>query len=399
MGDLRLYLAILLVFSFALLDAQQPAATSCVIGGKVFDIGTGAPVQRARIKLMSEERELYARTDSEGRFRIDNAPLDFYHLWAEGPGYERNVSQSSFDLRASGADKSSEPCCAYVFHPGLPAGSFSLSTDAQGIRHAQISVPLLANVVISGRVADQDGLPLQGYAVETIARRPAGLPLPPGEKEFGTMGPIDHTDDRGEFRIARPFGSYYVAVNKPEFLGLWEDGYRVTYYPHATDQASAKLLELAPGQQVRLEMQIVVQKGARVAGRLVLPVGVNTRRLYTRVMLVPVQSETAISRGLATNGKEDYEFKEVPPGKYDLLAFTGDGGTDVMGGNQTFTYGHMRALEVGDGDMAGVDVPLQPLRDLPVTATFRGCAPTRLRVSALNESPMQPPPSEGVTEH
>jgi hypothetical protein len=114
-------------------------------------------------------------------------------------------------------------------------------------------------------------------------------------------------------------------------------------------------------------------------------------------MLVPRQNEMAIARALSTNGKEDYEFREVPSGSYHLMAFTGNGGTDLMGGNQTFSYGYMGTIEVGDGDIAGFNVSLQPLRDLPVNVTFRGCVPFPVRITALNSSPLQPPPSEAVT--
>jgi hypothetical protein len=273
MSEARLCIALLLAFPGIQLVAQRVVPTSCVIEGDVFDVSTGALVKRARIKMWTNEpgEPLYARTDPEGRFRIANAPLGFYYLWAEGPGYERNVSKSTFDLRPSRADTSSEPCCAYVFHDGLPSGTFSLSTDTDGVRHARISIPLLGNAVISGRVIDQEGFPLEGYAIETFSRRISPQPIPAGENEFGRYGFIVHTDDRGEFRATRPYGDYYVVVNKPEFLGIWEDSYRVTYYPHAMDQASAKLLELAPGQQSRLDIQIVSQSGARVAGHLIFP--------------------------------------------------------------------------------------------------------------------------------
>lgn len=68
-----------------------------------------------------------------------------------------------------------------------------------------------------------------------------------------------------------------------------------------------------------------------------------------------------------------------------------------MGSNPTFTYGHRRTIELGDHDLPGIDVPLQPLRDLPVNVTFRGCSPYALRIEAANSTPMHPPIAESLS--
>jgi hypothetical protein len=86
---------------------------------------------------------------------------------------------------------------------------------------------------------------------------------------------------------------------------------------------------------------------------------------------------------LSTTGRDDYEFNDVLPGRYTLMALTRDASTDPYGGNRKAVFGLMQPFEAGDHDMNGVDLVLQPLRDLTGTVTFpEGCAPFPVRISA-----------------
>jgi hypothetical protein len=55
----------------------------------------------------------------------------------------------------------------------ISAGAFTRITGASGAR-ATIAIPLLAHAVISGRVIDPEGIPLQGYKIELLTDRRPG---------------------------------------------------------------------------------------------------------------------------------------------------------------------------------------------------------------------------------
>jgi hypothetical protein len=71
----------------------------------------------------------------------------------------------------------------------------------------------------------------------------------------------------------------------------------------------------------------------------------------------------------------------VLSGKYVLVALTIDASTDPLGHNQKPVYGFLQDIEVGNRDVVGFDVALQPLRDLAGEVTFgEGCKPVPLTI-------------------
>jgi hypothetical protein len=158
----------------------------------------------------------------------------------------------------------------------------------------------------------------------------------------------------------------------------WPASYRSTYYPHAVDLASAKPLTLAAGERISADIEIAHQAGVRVAGQLVRPAGVPSSSgslIYTSVALTPEQ-DIANSNGPFTSGQDEYEFNDVLPGKYTIVAVTRDASSDPFGGNQKVLFGFMQHLEVAAHDMNGVDLNLQPVRDLAGAIAFPdGCTP------------------------
>src|SRR5208337_2404869 len=152
------------------------------------------------------------------------------------------------------------------------------------------------------------------------------------------------------------------------------------------DLASAKPLELAAGEQARANIQIARQSGIHIAGRLVKPAGgeyPSGPLLYTNIVLVPEQNYLTNANGPFTTGRDDYEFRDVLPGKYTLMALTRDASSNPFGGNQKPLFGLTHPFEAGDRDMSGVDLVLQPLRDLAGAVSFPGgCAPFPVRINA-----------------
>jgi hypothetical protein len=406
------YFSLLLVVSSIYICAQDAAPTRAVVEGKVVASGTGAPIAGARVKLELQTEPIYTRTDAEGHFLFQNLAPALYFVSVESPGFLALASTPvDFTLPRSGGTGGGGRRVIEVPNASVRRGTVARSTDPDGTLRATVSAALTAYAAITGRVTDPDGLPLEDCPVEIMMKRPLSRdrgsspvvrPLPDGKSELMQIS-MAHTNDKGEFRAGRlEPGTYYVVANKVNFPGAWESTYQITYYPRAIDLMSAKPLDLAAGQQVRADIQIASQNGVRVAGRLIKPGAAEEPAhslLYTSVALVPEQNYLINSNGPFTTGRDDYALTNVLPGRYTLMALTRDASADPFGGSQKAVFGLTRSIEIGDRDMEGVDLVLQPLHDLAGTVTFReGCTPSPIHIRAQSFSnPLGPGPGDAVS--
>ncbi|HXN46518.1 MAG TPA: carboxypeptidase-like regulatory domain-containing protein [Bryobacteraceae bacterium] len=351
---------------------QTQPPTTGTIAGTVMNEATGVPIAGARVKLTPLETEaepLYGRTDAQGRFEFANLHPGHYGFAAESPGLSRSGQNS---------------CCV-----DLKAGG----------QRVALTVSLSPYAVISGKLTDFNGIPITDSQIGILRKRPKsearGLfdqALPDGQNMLVQTNEA-RTDDRGEFRAARVEpGTYYLVANNSH-LGPWEDrANRITYYPHALDFASARPLEVSAGQQVRADIQIARQTGVRVAGRLLKTArdeSASASYSYTNVTLVPEQNSLANANGLFTISRSDrFELTDILPGKYRLLAVTREQ-HDVWGADAKIVLTAARLIEVADKDVEGLDIELQPSRDLSGVATFtEGCAPVPVRIEAHAFGPL-----------
>ncbi len=392
------------------LFSQTPVATTAILEGDVVNSATGAPIAGARIKVDSQPGDfLYGKSDAKGHFVFSGLPTSFHTVNVEAPGFARPASalvDLSIHRPGGGTGVTVTSCCG---NPKTVAGT----ADADGTMHARISVPMVAYAVITGKVTDPSGLPLEGCTVEILMKRPVqktatgsnwrpGLRmLPDGQNEIVQVASVQ-TNDKGEFRAGRlEPGTWYVVANRTGSSGIWENSYRITYYPRALDLASAKPLGLAAGEQARANIQIAHQDGIHIAGRLVKPEGAEYPSgpfVYTNITLVPEQNYLTNANGPFTTGRGDYEFHDVLPGKYTLMALTSDVSSDPFGGNQKPLFGLTQPFEAGDRDMSGVDLVLQPLRDLPGAISFpEGCTPFAVRINAHSFNALGAGQAEGVS--
>jgi hypothetical protein len=339
--------------SFLLL---APLVCAQTVEGTVVNADTGGPISGARVRLdagpNSSSDPLYTRTGPDGHFQFAKPSQAGYTIWVDAPGY---------------------------IGPG---------------RCANALCPLTAYAVITGEVTDPYGVPIPDAQVEILQRLPAGSvhgpsvrmqPLPGGQFEVASQTQL-HADDRGRFRAA-PLapGTYYVAANRPMGMGSvgeWERTYRATYYPGVSDIAGASPLELAAGGHAQANIRIVRQSGVRVTGHLSqLP---STESAATQVRLVPQERYVSHpSLPITTTTNDRFEILNVPPGKYILGALAQTPGNPPQGGKPVL--GAMQDIEVGDRDLAGVEVALQPLPDLAGTVTFaEGCTPVPIRMRPIS---------------
>lgn len=381
---------ILPFLSFALpVCAQTPQTGIGIIEGDVINASTGAPIAGARVKIDRGPGAdpVFAKAGADGHFVFENFAPPAHMITAESPGFLRSMTY----LPGRGSYRTSVASA----NDG-PKVEVDLSIDADGTSHVKLSIPLLAYAVITGRVTDPEGLPIEGSSIEVLLKRPItpgvhpgrpGHPLPDGQNEVVSVnGTQVQTNDKGEYRAALLMpGTYYLGVNRSNSLFAWERAYHVTYFPNAVDFGSAKPVVLAAGQQFRADIQVVRIAGVRVSGKLIKPQGPdvpNGKFLFTQILLAPEQTYVTNANAPFTNANGDnFEFTAVPPGRYLLQAMTRDASTNPFG-DEKAVFGFTREIEVADRDMDGVDLTLQPVRDVSGTVTFgEGCRTTPMQIT------------------
>jgi hypothetical protein len=325
-----------LLLSLAITNAQQPRT----LDGDVVDSVTGGPLALTRVKLVSgKSTALYAAADAGGHFHFDNLAATPYTLSVDHPGY--------------------------------------LATSPIRIGAAQTSVriPLTAGAVLYGSVTDPNGLPAATdgvFYIQIFEERQDKS----GSERVVAGRPYIFVDDRGQYRSAllAP-GTYYVAALCQQAPTFRSRTWRATYYPHALDAVSAKAIQLSPGQKLRADIQVISQSGIRVSGKVLVspydapPPGVQ---VTTWVNLV-AHGELIGRPGYSSGIKDDqFEVADLLPGKYTLVAQTRQ--MRPNGDDQKYLSGALREVEIGDRDITGLVIELQPLAEVTGKVAFaEGC--------------------------
>jgi hypothetical protein len=404
----------LILLSF--LHAQSSGPVSAALEGDIVDSTTNAPISLARVRLEGQPNEFrYAKADRQGHFALANLPPGRYTMTVDSPRYLQS-SRTLVDLTSPSPARSGAVIAGRaIASPSglLPEAKVTRSVGEDGVIRAQAVVPMLAYATIVGTVTDPYGLPLANGTVSLFAKaspRLSASPAAPGSTALAASPRSGtQTDDRGQYRISylQP-GTYWVAAAKGYGIAqTWESSHRTTYFPAAFSLETAQPLELAPGQLVRADIRILRQAGVRVAGKLIKPGGAAdslvtvpgnppTSLLFTNIALVPHGVVPTNPNGPFTTAQEDFEFHDVVPGEYTLMALTRDAAAGFP--NQKPMFGLLREIEVGDRDMLGYDLQLEPLRDLAGQVTFgAGCQAAPLDISANGSSPVSGPPATVTT--
>ncbi|MBV9761797.1 MAG: carboxypeptidase regulatory-like domain-containing protein [Acidobacteriaceae bacterium] len=293
------------------LQAQNSqTAANALVEGAVFNKVSGAPVKRAHVKFIRLDTqdlpETYADTDASGRFSMSLAPGQ-YRIWVERAGFSRlNYGASS----TAGAGK------ALTLSPGQELRDISFGISPLG--------------VISGRVLDDDGDPMQGAGVQVLKISYAtGKP---------TLVPFSGTgsNDRGEYRaFGLPPGRYFLLVtqpgaplSKPASSGLLiadsQDFFAPLYYPGAVEFSGATPLDLAEGAELQdVDIRLRRIPVVTLQGHVVSPFEDFAGSRW-RVVLAPREGDSAsqIDRATATVDRASgrFELHNVAPGSYMLVA-------------------------------------------------------------------------------
>lgn len=287
-------------------------------------------------------------TDGTGKFRFENV----------APGnYRITYQRSGFMLPRQ---------------TGSAARTMSVRVGP-GETVTNLRYSLMPQAVLSGRVVDEEGEPLQGVSVRVTSATPSR-----GRREFRGMR-SNATDDRGQFRIPEIApGKVLLAFESRSFMGESVPleqagggpalGYATTFYPGTIDASQAQPLDVKAGMEIsNLDVTLRRVPVFKIKGRAIDEDGKPIQRFMASAVSVtyPQASSVGISAGAQPDGR--FEITNVPPGDYLVFIRSmgrgggpgGPGGPGGQGGPGSASSGSAR-VSVGSRDLDGLVVQLNP---------------------------------------
>jgi hypothetical protein len=334
-------------------DPGTEAAKKARLEGSVVSL-TGEPIPRATLRLQGTAIQagqlntaVSVTADDAGKFVFPAVePGRNYQLTAQRPGYVA----ARYGARA----------------PNAPGAPLSLE-EGQVVKG--VVVTMTPQGVISGRVSEQNGDPIQGAMV---------LVLRPGyQRGVRVMSPMNtlQTNEQGEYRFANlPPGRYFLAVTGRPIIEVLTptgdaaaraEGNITTYYPNGGDIQSAAPLNITAGSELR-GIDIRMRKGRmfHIRGKVVngatgAPAGGVVLRAQPKQDLMAggtilTQLSGATTQARAQDGV--FELRNLVPGTYLIQTMNG---VSINGATTPKLTGSLE-VTLSDQDVSGVVFALGP---------------------------------------
>jgi len=322
-----------------------PPKDPCSVEGQVLNSLTGEPIRKAHITLQGMGSPKAASpstyggvTDAGGRFVIQDIEPGSYFAVAERNGFTNGQSTG--------------------WGRGYTPTNLSLNP---GQHTSDIVFKLVPHGVITGRVLDEDGEPVQDVQISVLHNR-----FVRGKRVLTPSG-VSGTDDLGEYRIfGLAPGKYYLSATYRHSNmmmaqdrtpgGAPEEGYAPTYFPGTTDPAGAVAIDVSAGS-VLAGTDVTLRKihTVRIRGRVANAAG-NGLPSHTMLRLMPRNSAFGgfyaqmWTQALRNHGGT-FEFGGVAPGAYLVWAEWSDEGQG---------YSVLQPVDVGNNNLDDVTVLLSP---------------------------------------
>jgi Carboxypeptidase regulatory-like domain len=359
---MRRFLLIPAILAIAsVLLAQSPASSDskpsenavpapATVTGRVVTAAEGNPLKSARVVLIPERNpshheEIYAASsDSDGHFTLKGIPAGRYRFFASHAGFV----EQHYKAGANGTGP------LFSLRPGDTV--------------SDILFRLTAAAVITGRVSNEDGDPMQRVEV-TALRRPSEEEVEdddsprPHKIQMQSVGAAE-SDDRGQYRIfgLKP-GEYFVKAKDsfepsgpdiPVDESFWVmrslgSEYAPVYYPGVIQVSQAQVVPLKAGEEAQADITVRRVKTVEIAGRLIGPTGAAANAF---VSLSPADGVSDFDRQDTTDDKGNFHLRNVPEGTYYILAFQREEGTHV------YESRARQKIEVGGDNLDGVTISL-----------------------------------------
>jgi hypothetical protein len=315
-------------------QTQPPLETKsddlCTIEGQVTNSATGAPLRKAELSLRGAERTTpgtmaggySATSDAGGNFTIKDIQPGKYTLSAQRTGFV------SLQYGARG--------------PLRPGTTLTLNP---GQRLKDLSLRLIPQAVITGRIVDENNEPIASAWVQTLR-----YSYVMGKRQLMQAGGAN-TNDLGEYRIfGLAPGRYYLVAK--ESNDDWEanvdasvspatENYVSTYYPGTRDPGAAMPIDIGPGEMRDLNLALVKSRTFYVYGRV-------QGRPDAEVVLLPRGQAAWMSidqRNHGTGPNGAFEFHGILPGAYTLTASNWSNRRNLSARQE---------LDVGDSDIGNI---------------------------------------------
>ena len=340
LAPLAASLVLLFFNSLSAQTAPEESKETGSIAGRV--TRGGRPAADAEVMLMPSEWSpqrkpaAKAKTDEDGRYRMEGVPPGRYFLSAVSPGY---------------------------VVPGLPSDSWmpgKVINLAPGDELKDLDFALTRGGVITGRVFYPEGKP-------AVEENVVLLPADEKERKARTHNPLVFpTDDRGVYRAwgVRP-GRYYVSAgqSKETSYARGEDDpgglYPQTFYPSVAEESQARVVEVGAGG-VAEDIDITLGKMRRTykaTGRVVDEEGRPLKGINVEVGLFSADGKE-VSDSLSGLGPTDErgEFRAagLTPGRWGVWGTDGN----PYSGKHGTTYADIVTFEVTDRDVSGLEVKM-----------------------------------------
>jgi len=377
---MRVHLLLSIGFIAAPLVAQPPLKPEdlCRLEGRVLNAATGTPLSKATLTLMrndagagmtSPPTNFTTSTDAEGRFAMRDIEPGRYRLRATRTGFV------GIEYNARGPNRSG-----------------TMITLERGQQAKELNFRLPPHAVITGRVIDPDGEPMENAMIQLVRTTYVR-----GKKQMSPVNNIS-TNDLGEYRMfgVAP-GKYFVSATYRGMYGMNnvdrsatpapEEDFVPVWYPGTTDAAAAVQIDVAAGAQVsNINLKLAKAHTVHVRGRVTQSVA--TGRANTIVILLPRTGEgmalmMMMNRNRTVDAKGAFDIPSVAPGSYMLRASTSVGNK---------SYSASVPVDVGAASVENVVINIVP--GAPLAGRLR---PDREGSLALDNVRVQLMPRETAT--
>jgi hypothetical protein len=243
-------------------------------------------------------------------------------------------------------------------------------------------VEMTPRAILSGRVVDENGDPMQGVSVDAVALDSGSVSMMQGM--MGSMDRDRGTDDHGEFRLTVVPGKYQLKATargnfgenygQPSLPERRNDGstlppYTATFYPSTAVKARATTVDATPGRETSgLEIHMTRQQGLSITG---IVSGVPEGMQRPNVQLIQLREGTNQpqgSRGTSVGPDGKFSFVGIEPATYRLYA------TYFKDGKVTLASRSVE-VKVDGADPAPLALSLQAAIDASGTLTIEGDPP------------------------
>jgi protocatechuate 3,4-dioxygenase beta subunit len=319
-------------------SAQAPAKTpetGSISGRVTFGDKAATGVTVVVMSPSSQKTIAEGSTNSEGHYQLTGVPAGRFTVVPIAPAFVPTSENS--------------------YQPGK-AVTLSAAEAVEGI-----DLQLTPGGVITGRVIDADNNPVMEERVSLSPVDQAGAPA----RGFLPMPfhQMYQTDDRGVYRIyGLPAGRYKVSVGQESggsISTLRSGYYERTYYPNATEEAKASVVDLAEGTEA-VNIDIVLARRASslaVSGRVVdtdsgQPVA-GVRIAYGPVPTSSQSGRSSSSPATPTDTQGGFRVEGLKPGRYTIMVTSSySSPTD----SPSTAYSDPVLFEVVDQDLSNLEI-------------------------------------------